>query len=675
MAIFPKQGCNDAPHTSSQKKPQQAFSAIFRSAIFYRNSLTTVSRAAIRRATCALAPTLLGLTLCLTLSGCAQSNRPIQLLELPDTPSGSEVRRLSGNISEVSPPAIFLDLANLASDLHPQVKIVSPRPDQTFSETRLSAKIELRGLSIYKEEKTELGPHLKVILDNQPAQNIYELDQPIEFSNLAPGSHTLRVLSVLPWGESFKNEEAYAQTTFHIFAKAEENVPNPDLPLLTYSEPQGSFGAQPVLLDFYLSNAPLHLVASEDEEDNVRDWRIRCTINGQTFTFDRWQPIYLKGLEPGQNWVQLSLIDEQGNTIDNKFNSTVRVVNYEPDRKDSLAKLVRGELPIKQIGQIVIADYEPPAAIDKKTVEQAVEEVEPIGEPVPLADDEPTGVDNLEPVGELLKDRPAKEALEDEEFSQQAEDLNKADSLSTSDDVRADKENMAPGRELEIETVPETLDAPATEAEIDFSGLADTDKFEDFEDFERPDLEKLNFEESNPEEQGFEESVFEKSVFERSDLETLKGTEALESAEDALDAIEENLVETTTSADPAANVEPTMEPSAKPGFLERLKTQLQAFQAKQLQSQGDTLLPAKNPLIPVDGGIEVRESAGTKAAEFGEGSVRDSSAEGEDPEIFELEQKFDSKPGAADSTELNDIELNDIDSDLGEADPAKKGTL
>ena len=84
------------------------------------------------------------------------------------------------------------------------------------------------------------------------------------------------------------------------------------VPLLTYSRPQGSYGAEPVMVDFYLTNAPLHFVAQDNPADEIRDWQIRCTVNGESFVIDRWQPIYLKGLKPGKNWVKLELIDEKG---------------------------------------------------------------------------------------------------------------------------------------------------------------------------------------------------------------------------------------------------------------------------------------------------------------------------------------------------------------------------
>lgn len=352
---------------------------------------------------------LIGSFISLTLLGCVNRAQSVRVLKLPDIPDNDEVRRLNGSLSEVAPPAIFSDLNDLFRDAQPQVAIAYPKPNQVIETTTLAIKISLRDLSIYKDEKLELGPHLQVSLDNQPAQSIYDLEAPIEFLDLTPGSHTLRVFAVKPWGESFKNEAAYTQTIFHVFAQTDENAPDPNKPQLIYSEPQGTYGAQPILLDFYLNNAPLHLIAAESPD--VTDWKVRCDVNGQSFVFDQWQPIYLKGFKPGQNWVQITLIDEQANPINNAFNSTVRLVNYDPEQRDTLAKLVRGELPLAEAGKIVDPNYEPP-------VEPAVElPAETIEENLPTMAEPNAGesqsVDTNEPTVNEKTDE--KESIYDEE--------------------------------------------------------------------------------------------------------------------------------------------------------------------------------------------------------------------------------------------------------------------
>src|ERR671933_1708959 len=262
-----------------------------------------------------------------------------------------------GSLSEVAPPPVIQQLSQNLEAYQPQVTILSPKPDEVLQDTKVSVQFQVQDLPLFKDPDLGLGPHLHVILDNLPYQAVYDVNQPLVFEDLSPGTHTLRVFASRPWHESFKNEGAYAQTTFHIFTKTTDNNPDPALPLLTYSRPTGSYGAEPIMLDFYLTNAPLHLVAQENPNDDIADWRIRATINGESFVLDRWQPIYLKGFKPGKNWVKLEFLDEQGNPVKNVFNDTVRLINYEPKGKDTLSKLVRGELSAETARGIVDPNY------------------------------------------------------------------------------------------------------------------------------------------------------------------------------------------------------------------------------------------------------------------------------------------------------------------------------
>ncbi|MBF2027344.1 MAG: hypothetical protein IGS48_11325 [Oscillatoriales cyanobacterium C42_A2020_001] len=288
--------------------------------------------------------------------------------------------KVSGKLTEVAPPAVIQELRQEFDDNKPQVSILSPRPNEVLSDDTVSIQFQVKDLPLFKDSTLGLGPHLHVFLDNQPYQAVYDPTKPLVLEKLAPGTHTIRAFASRPWHESFKNEGAYAQTTFHIYTKTGDNSPNPDLPLLTYSRPQMTYGAEPIMLDFYLTNAPLHLVAREDKKDDIPDWRIRCTVNGDSFVLDQWQPIYLKGFKPGKNWVQLEFLDENGNSIKNVFNNTVRVINYEPGGKDTLSKLVRGDISANDARGIVDATYKPPAPAPTPSPSSAAS---PIAKPTP----------------------------------------------------------------------------------------------------------------------------------------------------------------------------------------------------------------------------------------------------------------------------------------------------
>ncbi|KAB8335111.1 hypothetical protein SD80_001765 [Scytonema tolypothrichoides VB-61278] len=334
---------------------------------------------------------LMASVLVLSLTSCGEK-------AVSQEPSGSlqPKAQLSKQISEVSPPATIQELRSALELYQPQVTIVTPKQDEILQDDTVTVRFQVKDLPIYKDPKLELGPHLQVILDNQPLIAVYNLNNPLVLPDLSPGTHTLRVFASRPWNESFKNEGAYAQTTFHIVTKTDDNNPDPAKPLLTYSHPKGSYGAEPILLDFYLTNAPLHLVATENPDDDIADWRIRCTINDESFVLDRWQAVYLKGFKPGKNWVKLEFLDEQGNPVKNVFNTTVRLITYEPNGKDTLSKIVRGELSVDQVRSIVDPNYtaeiptvEPaPTPILTPSVEQTPEtqpkeETQPVPEPTP----------------------------------------------------------------------------------------------------------------------------------------------------------------------------------------------------------------------------------------------------------------------------------------------------
>lgn len=302
-------------------------------------------------------------------------------------------------IAEVSPPSTIQELRQVLESYRPQVKILSPGSGEVLQDNTATVKLQVEDLPIFKNARLGLGPHLHVFLDNRPYVAVYDLNEPLIFKDLEPGTHTLRVFASRPWHESFKNQGAYAQITFHILTKTDDNNPDLEEPLLTYSRPQGSYGAEPIMLDFYLANAPLQIDAGNSSNENT-DWRIRCTIDGATFVVQDWEPIYLTGFQPGKNWVQLELIDKQGNPVKNAYNNSVRLINYEPNGNDTLSQLVRGELSVADALGIVDPNYTPPPPPPEPTpIETPVTEVieQPETAPTETAPAEPITPDTPAP--------------------------------------------------------------------------------------------------------------------------------------------------------------------------------------------------------------------------------------------------------------------------------------
>ncbi|MBU7581728.1 MAG: hypothetical protein KAF91_02235, partial [Nostoc sp. TH1S01] len=335
---------------------------------------------------------LLILVLVLNLNSCAEKAVSQDVSVSPT----EKYQPTSHQFTEVAPPEVIQELRSTLELYRPQVTIVTPQFDQIIPDTKVKVQFQVKDLPVFKDPKFELGPHLHVILDNQPDIEVYDLSQPLVLSDLSPGTHTLRVFASRPWGESFKNQGAYAQTLFHVFTKTDDNSPEPSVPLLTYNTPQGSYGAEPILLDFYLTNAPLHLGATDNPNDLFSDWRIRCTINGESFVFDRWQAVYLKGFQPGNNWVKLEFLDNQGNAVKNAFNTTVRLINYQPKGKDTLSRIVRGELKADEVLSIVDQSYIPQPPVTEPTPEPETQPI-PIPEVPEVVQPQPTESPKLEP--------------------------------------------------------------------------------------------------------------------------------------------------------------------------------------------------------------------------------------------------------------------------------------
>jgi hypothetical protein len=266
----------------------------------------------------------------------------------------------------------------------PALRIVSPAKNGTINGSTVEVKLELtgdlKGYKPHKDPATGKGNHIHVILDNQPYEAYYELDQPFELRNVTEGKHTLRVFASRPWHESYKNEGSFQMAGFTVKgggdaskptttkdgqvmsdnkSKAKSTPPppptptpnkvanantsatptppregkdvaqssagdiDPAKPLLTYSRPKGEYKAEdadPIMIDFWLSNAKL--------QGDGGEYRVRYSVDGGEAKFiDKWEPIWLAGWINGKHTVKVELVDKDGNLVDNGgYNSTTREI-------------------------------------------------------------------------------------------------------------------------------------------------------------------------------------------------------------------------------------------------------------------------------------------------------------------------------------------------------------
>lgn len=249
----------------------------------------------------------------------------------------------------------------------PVLKIVEPAEGATITSSIVNVKLALSGdLKGYKpmKEHDGTGNHIHVILDNQPYEAYYNLDQAFELRNVTDGEHTLRVFASRPWHESYKNDGSFQMVKFTVKqgggdaskptttnsgqkmadnkntepANTNAQPPPPpregkDMkssaagpvdakkPLLIFSRPKGEYkaaDADEIMIDFWLTNAKL--------VGDGGEYRVRYTINGGEAKFiDKWQPIWIKGWVNGTHSIRLELVDKNGAPVDNGgYNSTAR---------------------------------------------------------------------------------------------------------------------------------------------------------------------------------------------------------------------------------------------------------------------------------------------------------------------------------------------------------------
>lgn len=243
----------------------------------------------------------------------------------------------------------------------PKLQVIEPKDGSTVTSSTVKVKLsvsgDLKGYMPGMDPETKMGNHIHVILDNQPYEAYYNLDQEFELRNVADGEHTLRFFPSRPWHESYKNDGAFQMVTFTVknggsdanrptttangntMANAANTAaPTPEgkemqsstagkidraKPLLTYSRPKGEYKgaeADAIMIDFWLANAKL--------TGDGGEYRVRYSVDGGEAKFiDKWEPIWLTGWAAGKRSVKLELVDKDGNLVDNGgYNSTTREI-------------------------------------------------------------------------------------------------------------------------------------------------------------------------------------------------------------------------------------------------------------------------------------------------------------------------------------------------------------
>src|SRR5216683_141367 len=217
----------------------------------------------------------------LVLAGCQQTSDNTNTTATTNaTPPGMQ------SLTVVPRPQKIVDMMKARGeqdDAKPVLKIISPAKNAVINGSTVNVKLELsgdlKGYMPHKDPATGKGNHIHVILDNQPYEAYYELNEPFELRNVIAGKHTLRVFPSRPWHESYKNDGAFQMVEFTVkgggdaakptttstgqtmannnssaapkparegkdMASSSAGALDPAKPLLTYSRPKGEYKAE-----------------------------------------------------------------------------------------------------------------------------------------------------------------------------------------------------------------------------------------------------------------------------------------------------------------------------------------------------------------------------------------------------------------------------------------------
>lgn len=212
------------------------------------------------------------------------------------------------------------------------LEITSPDEGNVVeNDQKASVELNVSGFSLkqetdgYKEKGLAFsgkGQHIHVILDDKPYNAIYDLSDPVSLGKLEPGAHVVQAFPARQWHESVKSKGAFAFTQFYVGKKGNQ-ITDPDKPFLVYSRPKGTYsgdGAEKVMVDFYVRNCQLG-------PDN---YKVRLSINGMhKKTITEWTPQFVTGLKPGTHTFQLTLINPDGEVVQNGFNPITRKIRVK----------------------------------------------------------------------------------------------------------------------------------------------------------------------------------------------------------------------------------------------------------------------------------------------------------------------------------------------------------
>jgi hypothetical protein len=288
----------------------------------------------------------------------------------------------AGNLQEVPPPAAVQQLRERLDQHNPQLRVLAPADNTLLPAGPWTLRLELQDWPIANAPDLGLGPHVVVQLDDNAPLRLGDAEAlaAIPMAELRPGSHRLTIYAARPWGEAVKSPGASTQIRVHRVAANPSELPAPGSPQLIATSPEGQTGAEPVLLDWLLFDAPLQHLRDDDGR-----WRLRLTVNGDSFLVDQQTPLWVKGFKPGSNAVQMELLDGRGDPLNPPFNSLVKEVVINSSQRPAWQ---RSSLKSSELA-LLSGEALPPPPVTEEPSSEPIPEEAPEVSPLPAEPPQP----------------------------------------------------------------------------------------------------------------------------------------------------------------------------------------------------------------------------------------------------------------------------------------------
>ena len=234
----------------------------------------------------------------------------------------------SGRLQEVSPPGAVQQLQAALSSHTPRLELIRPSDGALLKTGEVQVTLRIQDWPLAEDPQLGLGAHVALQIDDDPPLRFGHAENDrlqITLPGLSPGSHRFTAYAAMPWGEAVKSQGASLQWRLDLLQQLSGTQPNQDAPWLAVVSPSDLSNGDPLLIDWLIWNAPLQNLREGDGR-----WRLRISVNGDSFLVDRQEALWLKASGNGNGSVQMELLDGLGDPITPVFNNQLRATAARP---------------------------------------------------------------------------------------------------------------------------------------------------------------------------------------------------------------------------------------------------------------------------------------------------------------------------------------------------------